>query len=166
MHPDQPNGLYAFSDDKRLLVVGVIHAYLTQSYWAAGIPRSIVERAIDGSLCFGIYCQSRQVGFARAITDRATFAYLADVFVLESHRGRGLSKQLMSFIQTHPELKDLRRFMLITKDAHGLYKQFGFTEAINPDRTMEIRKPDAYAGLATGERPDQSFKGSPGHDAA
>lgn len=160
MHPDHPSDQYEFSDDKSKLDVAAIHAYLSRSYWAKDIPRSLVERAITGSLCFGIYFQSSQVGFARVITDKATFAYLADVFVLEPHRGKGLSKRLMAFIQSHQELQGLRRFMLITRDAQGLYRQFGFVESSNPDRIMEIRKSDAYASHATGERVDERVPAS------
>lgn len=135
---------YEVSDDKHRLDVTAIHAYLTQSYWSPGIPKAVVERAIEGSLCFGVYRQSQQVGFARVITDKATFAYLADVFVLEAHRGRGLSKRLMQSIAAHPDLQGLRRFMLATRDAHSLYQQFGFTEVATPSRLMEILRPGAY----------------------
>ena len=138
------HGEYQFSTDKTRLDIATIHEFLTQSYWSPGVPEDIVARAIDGSLCFGIYYHSSQVGFARVITDKATFAYLADVFVLESHRGKGLSKRLMEFIIAHPDLLGLRRFMLATKDAHGLYRQFGFTELGNPSRLMEIVRPDVY----------------------
>ena len=106
--------------------------------------RAIVERAITNSLCFGLYHKAEQVGFARVITDKATFAYLADVFVLDAHRGKGLSKWLMQVVMQHQDLQGLRRFMLATKDAHGLYKQFEFGELANPSRLMEILKPDLY----------------------
>lgn len=137
-------GEYSISTDPRRLDIGAIHAYLARSYWSPGIPRSIVERAIRNSLCFGVYRGSEQIGFARVVTDRATFAYLADVYLLESHRGKGLSKWLMAFIKAHEDLQGLRRFMLMTKDAHGLYKQFGFTEPVNPSRMMEILRLDLY----------------------
>jgi len=135
---------YEISTEPELLDLAIIHAFLAKSYWSPGIPRSIVERAIRNSLCFGLYCRAEQVGFARVITDKATFAYLADVFVLESHRGKGLSKWLLQVIKAHEDLQGLRRFMLITKDAHGLYKQFDFGELANPSRVMEITKPDMY----------------------
>ena len=131
-------GEYEISQDKRRLDVAAIHEYLTQSYWSVGIPRSVVEHAIKGSLCFGVYHHSMQIGFARVITDKATFAYLADVYILDPHRGKGLSKRMMKIIAAHPDLQGLRRFMLATRDAHGLYKQFGFTELSNPQRIMEI----------------------------
>jgi GNAT superfamily N-acetyltransferase len=138
-------GEYEISTDPRRLDVAAIHAFLVRSYWSPGVPREIVERAIANSLCFGLYCASEQVGFARVITDRATFAYLADVFVLESHRGKGLSKWLMEAVTSHADLQGLRRFLLATKDAHGLYRQFGFTELASPSRLMEIWKPDIYS---------------------
>lgn len=138
------NAEYEISTDSALLDVTTIHAFLTQSYWSPGIPRAIVERAITNSLCFGLYRKTEQVGFARVITDKATFAYLADVFVLEAHRGKGLSKWLMQVVMQHQDLQGLRRFMLGTKDAHGLYKQFEFGALANPSRLMEILKPDLY----------------------
>ncbi len=135
---------YDISADKERLDVATIHEYLTQSYWSQGVPRAIVERAIEGSLCFGVFLQGKQVGFARVVTDKATFAYLADVFILEPHRGKGLSKRLMQFIFAHPDLQGLRRFMLATNDAHGLYKQFGFTELSNPAHFMELHRQHVY----------------------
>lgn len=144
MHEQILHGEYEISTDPERLDIAVIHGYLTQSYWSPGIPRAIVERAIANSMCIGLYRGSEQVGFARVITDKATFAYLADVFVLEPHRGKGLSKRLMEFIMAHRELQGLRRFMLGTKDAHTLYSMFGFAGLANPARMMEILKPDAY----------------------
>ena len=138
---------YEVSDDKSRLDTDIIHSYLTESYWSPGVPRSIVERAIQESLCFGVYLGADQVGFARVVTDKATFAYLADVFVLEPHRGRGLSKILMAYISSHPELQGLRRFMLATKDAHGLYAQFGFNALGNSQSYMEILRPNVYEKL-------------------
>jgi GNAT superfamily N-acetyltransferase len=135
---------YSISSDRSRLDVGMIHAYLSQSYWSPGIPRAVVERAIANSLCFGVFEGDEQVGFARVVTDRATFAYLADVFVLEAHRGKGLSKALMREIKAHPELQGLRRWLLATRDAHDLYRQFGFKELGNPSRIMEVHDPDAY----------------------
>jgi GNAT superfamily N-acetyltransferase len=116
------------STDNSKLDIGMIHDYLTnQSYWAKNIPRDVVERSIGNSLCFGIYEGEKQIGFARLVTDKATFAYLADVFILEDHRGKGLSKWLIEVIQTHPDMQGLRRWMLGTRDAHGLYEKFGWT---------------------------------------
>lgn len=140
---------YRISTDKGLLNVPLIHGYLKDSYWSPGVPLAVIERAIQHSLCFGVYLEADQVGFARVITDSATFAYLADVFILEAHRGKGLSKQLMSAISAHPSLQGLRRFMLATRDAHGLYQQFGFTPLSNPSRIMERFDPDVYAGTAS-----------------
>ena len=135
---------YAISTDPARLDVAAIHAFLVRAYWCIGIPRATVEHAIAHSLCFGAYHGTAQVGFARVVTDRATFAYLADVYVLEAHRGRGLSKRLMEAVVAHPDLQGLRRFLLATRDAHGLYAQFGFTGLAAPDRMMEILKPDVY----------------------
>lgn len=129
---------YEVSSDPTRLDLDAIHAYLSRSYWSPDIPRSVVQRAIQHSICFGVYHLREQVGFARVVTDRATFAYLADVFILEAHRGRGLSKKLMASVMAHPDLQGLRRFMLATRDAHGLYRQFGFTDLANPSRIMEI----------------------------
>jgi GNAT superfamily N-acetyltransferase len=182
------------STDRRRLDVGVIHSFLTASYWAEGIPSAVVERAVRQSLCFGLYDAGAQVGFARVVTDRATFAYLADVFVLESHRGRGLAKWLMECVVAHPDLQQgaekrelsgssrraahrrcrsvsscaslswrgvrrsraadafsapccqgLRRFSLATRDAHALYRRFGFEALAHPERHMEIARPGPYA---------------------
>jgi N-acetylglutamate synthase-like GNAT family acetyltransferase len=122
---------FHISTDPAELDVAALHAYLSRSYWAQGIPREVVERSVRHSLCFGLYEEKewskRQVGFARVVSDRATFAYLGDVYVLEDYRGRGLSKWLMECIRTHPELQGLRRWSLATRDAHGLYGRFGFT---------------------------------------
>jgi GNAT superfamily N-acetyltransferase len=123
----------------------VVHEFLTNCYWAPGIPLEIVERSISNSLCFGIYDSDRQIGFARVITDRATFAYVADIFVVPDYRGRGLSKWLMECILKHPDLRGLRRWMLATQDAHGLYRQYGFTPLQAPERWMEIHQADVYA---------------------
>jgi GNAT superfamily N-acetyltransferase len=137
-------GRYLISTDKSRLDLDVIHGFLTRSYWAAGIPRQIVEKSVEHSLCFGLYDGAEQVGFARVISDFATFAYLADVFVLESHRGRGLSKWLMERIMAHPELQGLRRWMLATRDAHGLYRRYGFGPLEAPDNYMVIARPNIY----------------------
>jgi GNAT superfamily N-acetyltransferase len=136
---------YLFSTDKEKLQHEYIHHFLSEeSYWAKNIPIHIVEKAIEGSICFGIYDKQQQIGFARIITDHATFGYLADVFVDKSYRRKGLSKELMSFIMEQPMIKTLRRFMLATKDAHSLYAQFGFNELKEPNRFMEIKSFETY----------------------
>jgi GNAT superfamily N-acetyltransferase len=137
-------GDFTISTARERLDRPMIHAFLSGSYWARGIPRETVDRSIDNSLCFGIYEGFRQVGFARVITDSATFAYLGDVFVLESHRGRGLSKWLMEIIMGMPQLQGLRRWSLATRDAHGLYERFGFRRPEKPERLMEIVDFDVY----------------------
>jgi GNAT superfamily N-acetyltransferase len=121
-----------------------IHAYLTRSYWAAGITLELVKRSIAGSLCFGVFFRGEQVAFARVITDRATFAYLADVYVLEEHRGKKLAAWMMETIIAHPELQGLRRFMLATRDAHPIYAKYGFTHIAKPESLMEILKTGLY----------------------
>jgi N-acetylglutamate synthase-like GNAT family acetyltransferase len=136
---------YEISTDADRLDVEVIHRFLAEeSYWSRGIPRPIVERAIENSLCFGVYHRGAQVGFARIVTDRSTFALLADVFILEQHRGKGLSKWLMRCIVGHQDLQGLRRLLLLTSDAHGLYSQFGFEPLGSPSRFMEVLRPDVY----------------------
>ncbi|GAB4009458.1 GNAT family N-acetyltransferase [Spirosoma migulaei] len=136
---------YTISTDKTKLNLEVIHRYLSQeAYWCLNIPLEIVQQSIENSLCFGVYQGESQVGFARVVTDQATFGYLADVFVLPEHRGRGLSKQLIAFIMAYPQLQGLRRIMLVTRDAHGLYTQFGFTPIDSPENTMAIKAFTAY----------------------
>jgi GNAT superfamily N-acetyltransferase len=136
---------YLISDDPQRLDVDAIHAYLTRSYWAEGIPRAVVARSLQHSLGLGIYAPTgEQVGLVRAITDYTTFAYLCDVYVLEEHRGRGLSKAAMRALATHPRLQNLRRLQLVTQDAHGLYEQFGFQRVAQPERHMEKRDPEVY----------------------
>jgi N-acetylglutamate synthase-like GNAT family acetyltransferase len=130
---------YDISTDPSRLDLEAIHAYLARSYWSPGIPKALVARAIANSLCFGVYRDGAQVGFARVITDRASFAYLADVYVLEAHRGQGVSKRLVAEVLAHPDLQGLRRFLLATADAHGLYAQFGFRELARPGNMMELR---------------------------
>jgi GNAT superfamily N-acetyltransferase len=132
------------STDRARLDRDAIHEFLRGSYWARGIPRALVDRAIDNSLCFGLYDGGRLVGFARVITDSATFAYLSDVFVLESHRGRGLATWFMETVLSHPDLQNLRRWMLATADAHGLYRKVGFTALSKPERLMEKLLANAY----------------------
>jgi len=136
---------FLISTDHKRLDVNVIHGFLTNCYWAKGIPRYIVARSIEHALCFGIYdADGAQVGFARVISDFATIAYVGDVFVLETHRGRGLGKWLMECIVGHPELQGLRRWILTTRDAHELYSQVGFTRVKWPERFMELFQPDVY----------------------
>lgn len=137
-------GEFLISTDPKRLDLDVIHSFLTNCYWAKGIPRDVVARSIEHSLCFGVYDGSAQVGFARVISDFATIAYLGDVFVLESHRGRGLSRWLMECVTRHPSFQGLRRWILLTRDAHGLYAKFGFTPLQKADRYMERHQPDVY----------------------
>ena len=144
MTADFTRGKYTVSSDRNKLDVAAVHAFLSQSYWSSGIPLAVVERAVANSLCFGLFYQARQVGFARVVTDKATFAYLADVYVLDAHRGLGLSKWLMEVITEHQDLQGLRRFVLATADAHGLYRKFGFTPLTNPGTMMEILRSDVY----------------------
>lgn len=134
---------YTITTDKRQLDLNAIHAFLSQTYWSPGVPLAVVAKAIENSLAFGILRGQEQIGFARVVTDKATFAYLADVYVLEAYRGQGLSKRLLDAILGHEELQGLRRFLLATKDAHGLYAQFGFKELANPARMMERPNPGA-----------------------
>ena len=132
---------FTISTDKHKLDIPYIHRFLVQSYWAENIPIEIVERSINGSFCFGVYEGEQQIGFARVITDKATFGYLADVFIDEKYRGRGLSKKLVAAIMSHPDLQGFRSWQLATLDAHGLYEKFGFRPLDNPERIM--RKYDA-----------------------
>ena len=133
------------STDRARMDVEAIHRYLSEeSYWAKGIPREAVERAVEHSLCFGAFEDGVQVGFTRVITDYATFAYVADVFVVASHRGHGIGKRIMEAVLAHPELRGLRRWHLVTRDAHGLYAQFGFAPLDAPERHMGLVVKDAY----------------------
>lgn len=132
------------STDKSLLQLETIHSVLKNSYWAKNIPLEILKRSIENSICFGVYIEKEQIGFCRVITDKATFAYLADVFIVEDHKGKGYSKLLMKEVMAHAELQGLRKFLLGTADAHGLYRQFGFKELAKPERMMEITVKDIY----------------------
>jgi GNAT superfamily N-acetyltransferase len=125
------------SCDRSRLDVERVHAFLTNAYWSEGVSRETIERGIENSIPFSLYLEGEQVGFARVISDRASYAYLADVYIEEPHRGKGLSKLLMRAVMAHPELRGLRRWILGTRDAHGLYRQFGFTEMQRPERWME-----------------------------
>ena len=169
---ESQRGQFLISTDPTRLDLDVIHGFLTNSYWAKGIARELVQRSIEHSLCFGIYhegdekspllaklarpfgfaqgesdgpsIESPQIGFARVISDFATIAYLGDVFVLEAYRGRGLGKWMMECIMQHPKLQGLRRWILLTRDAHGMYEKFGFTPVETPDRYMELHRADIY----------------------
>ena len=166
---EQRRGEYLISTDQARLDLDTIHRFLTNSYWAKGIPREVVARSIEHSLCFGVYDQTgdkphvsrerrdmaspavrlTQVGFARVVSDFATVAYLGDVFVLEEHRGRWLGKWMMGCIMRHPALQGLRRWILLTRDAHELYSQFGFTSVNAAERYMELYRSDVYENRKT-----------------
>jgi GNAT superfamily N-acetyltransferase len=142
---------YRITTNKAEMNIDDIHRYLSRSYWAKGVPKSIVDKAVENSLCFAVLytgvdqrSKSVQVGFARMITDYTTMAYLADVYILEEHRGKGLSKKMMTDIIKHPQLQGLRRILLATSDAHGLYQQFGFKALASPEIFMELWTPDIY----------------------
>ena len=139
---------FTFSSNRTKVDIAYVHRIAsTQLYWAQGIPFDIVKRSVENSFCFGIYTDDRQVGFARLVTDYATFAYLADVFVDEQYRGKGLSKKLMEFIFDIEELKVFRRMVLVTRDAHTLYERYGFTQLKTPDTYMELHRPGVYNQL-------------------
>ena len=137
-------GAYRITTDSAETDIDFVHAYLTRSYWSPGIPKVVVRRAVANSVCFNLFLDDRQIGFARLVTDRATFAYLADVFVLEEHQKNGLGKMLMDEVVRHPEVQELRRWMLATADADTLYAKYGFTPLANPPRFMERHDPDVY----------------------
>ena len=136
-------GAYLMTTDKARMDLEMIHSFLKSSYWASGVPEETVRRSVENSLTFGVFEGGEQVGFARVVTDHATFAYLADVFVLRGHRGRGLGKWMMEIILSQPDLQGLRRWMLATRDAHGLYRRYGFTGLENPQIFMEKHSPYA-----------------------
>ena len=144
---------FTVTTDKSKIDVAYVHRFLTHSYWAENIPVEVVRRSVSGSLCFAVLHSGEQVGFARVITDEATFAYLADVFIDEAYRGRGLSKWLMEVILAYPGLQGLRRIMLGTRDAHGLYSRYGFGPLTAGDRWMQLHNPDAYKQASRGEQP-------------
>lgn len=139
---------FHITTDPAAIDVDAVHAYLTRSYWARGIPRDVVARAIQGSLCFGVFQGDRQVGFARVVTDRATFGYLCDVYTLEEVRGQGLGKWVVEVVVAHPDLQGLRRLFLGTRDAHGLYTRYGFKPLARPEIFLEINHPDLYVTRA------------------
>lgn len=139
---------YLISTDPAKLDHKAVHAFLTTVYWCEGISLERVSKALDNSLCFGVYHQGKQVGLSRVVTDYATYAYLCDVYVLEAHRGKGLGHWMVECVMTHPELQNLRRFTLATRDAHGIYAAFGFTPPKAPERQMERHDPEVYRRLA------------------
>ena len=143
-HVTEQRGEFVLSTDPTLLDLNVIHDFLTNCYWAKGISRETVARSIENSLCFAIYKGKQQVALARVISDFATYAYIGDVFVLEAYRGQGLSKWMMQAIVAHPALQGLRRWTLLTRDAHKLYSPFGFTPLQKPNRYMELHNPSVY----------------------
>lgn len=144
---------FTISTDPARLDFEVIHGYLHRAYWSPGVPREVVEKAARHSLCFGVYEGEKQIGYARVISDYAVFAYLADVFILEAYRGLGLGKWLVSCVLAHPDLQNLRKWMLATRDAHGLYAQYGFRPLPTPAMIMEKRNPDPYLpGGTTAEK--------------
>lgn len=149
---EQPHGNYLISDDPARLDVTAIHAYLSQAYWSRNIPLAVVQRAVAGSLCLGAYdAAGNQVGLARFISDFATFCYICDVYVLEPDRGHGLAQAMLALADQHPKLQGLRRWNLVTRDAHGLYDKSGFKSIAHPERYMERLDPVAYRRLADGE---------------
>jgi GNAT superfamily N-acetyltransferase len=146
-------GTYTISDDPSRIDLHAVHAYLKGAYWSVGVPFEIVERAVRNSLCIGAYDDAgAQVGLVRLVSDYATFCYVTDVYVLADHRGRGLSKAMMTMAMEHPKLQGLRRWNLSTADAHGLYRQFGFMPFAHPERHMERHIPDIYRSQAAGKR--------------
>jgi len=152
MHFEAIRAEFTVSTDPARLDFAAVHAYLSdESYWAKGIPLATVKKALSNSLCFGLYQGGRQIGLARIISDRATFCYLCDVYVLDAGRGKGLGKWLIECVINHPELQGLRRMSLATADAHGLYEQFGFTALSKPDRMMERLDNDVYRNGAASE---------------
>jgi N-acetylglutamate synthase-like GNAT family acetyltransferase len=139
---------FSVSTEHKDLDFEFIYAFISDSYWAKGIPQDVLRKAIDNSLVFGVYTAcGNQVGFARVVTDKATFAYLADVFIDESHQGLGLGRLLMDNIASHPDLQGVRRFMLATRDAHGLYEKYGFKPVENPEILMQIWDPNIYQSV-------------------
>ena len=153
MHHTWTRGTDRITTDPAQIDHAVVHGFLSTCYWAQGIPRTIYERSVRGSICFSVQVGGAQAGFARVTSDRATIAYVGDVFVLEASRGRGLSRWLMECVLAHPDLQDLRRWILLTRDAHGLYAKFGFRPIAAPDRWMDRWEKDLYARLAAQQGP-------------
>lgn len=148
---EQRRGEYTVSSDPAQMDLDVIHGYLSRAYWCEGIPREMVERAMRHSLCFGLFKIDQQIGFARVITDSTTYAYLCDVFVLESHQGEGLGMWLMQCVMQHPDLQGLRRWSLITRSAHELYRRVGFSQLAKPQNYMELHAPNIYKTSRTAD---------------
>jgi GNAT superfamily N-acetyltransferase len=144
-HVEWNNGPYSVTSDPQRLDVDAVHAYLTRSFWARGISKELVARSIERSLCFSLFHGKAQVGLARVVSDFATYAYLCDVYVLEAHQRKGLGKWMVGAVMSHPDLQGLRRFQLMTRDAHGLYTRFGFKVSTHPERLMEIFRPGMYS---------------------
>ena len=137
---------YIISTERARMDIPFIHHYLsTESYWCKGIPLEVVQRSVEHSLNFGVFLGKEQVGYAKVVTDFATVAYLGDVFIIRDHRGKGLSKWLMQQVMAHPDLQGLRRWILLTRDAHELYKQYGWQPIASPDRWMEVHDPEVYS---------------------
>ncbi len=143
-YEDTRRGEFGLTAARERIDVGAVHAFLTRSFWAEGISRDLVARSIANSLCVGLFHGSAQIGFARVVTDSSTYAYLCDVYVLEEYRGQGLGTWMMEYTIAHPDLQGLRRFQLVTRDAHRLYRRVGFSGLSMPDRHMEIFRPDMY----------------------
>jgi GNAT superfamily N-acetyltransferase len=159
--PEQRHGEYCVSSDPDRLDLAAVHDYLSKSYWSPGIPIDVLQRAMAGSICFGLFHGDSQVGFARVVTDRATFAYLCDVYVLDAYQRQGLGHWLMEVVTSHPDLQGLRRFVLVTRDAHRLYERFGFQPLARPGGYMELHRPNVYSNhsnLAAAE-PSEADKG-------
>ena len=136
---------YTLSDDPARLDLEAMHAFLREAYWSRGLPRAVLERAVAGSLCIGAYeARGAQVGFARFVTDYATFCYVCDVYVLDAHRGKGIARAMLDLALAHPRMQGLRRWMLVTRDAHALYEGCGFTPLAHPERHLEKSRPDFY----------------------
>ncbi len=151
---ERTRGACTVTTDPARLDLDAVHAFLVTAYWCEDVPRELLARAVEGSLCFSLLDDgSRQIGLARVCTDGATFAYLMDVYVLPKHRGQGLGRWLMECVMDHPRLAGLRRFLLVTRDAHGLYRRFGFAPLAHPERHMEIVRPDLYRRPAGAEVP-------------
>jgi GNAT superfamily N-acetyltransferase len=143
-HLEYRKGEFTVSTNDALIDLDLVHGFLTECYWAKGIPRDVVARSIENSLCFGVYANGKQIGFARVISDYATYAYIGDVFVVDSFRGRGLGKWLMECVMQHSRLQGLRRWSLVTRDAHGLYSKLGFEPLKKPENYMELHRPEVY----------------------
>jgi ribosomal protein S18 acetylase RimI-like enzyme len=144
-YTDLTRGPYSVTADRRRMDVDAVHGFLARSFWARGISKDLVAKSIAHSLCFGLFDGQAQIGFARVVTDSSTYAYLCDVYVLEQYRGQGLGKWMIEFVMAHPDVQGLRRFQLVTRDAHGLYRRFGFQTPANPDRYMEIFRSGMYS---------------------